>query len=89
MNYNNSVWRTLALVTQLGIGMLTPVFLCVFIGWFLDGKFGWHTLIPLMVLGFVSGLRNAYVLVKNAIPERDSDDRKSDLEKEKSHDEED
>lgn len=73
MNYKKGVWRTLALITQLGISMLTPVFLCVFVGWVLDKKFGWHTLIPLMILGFIAGAKSAYSLAKTTIRENDRD----------------
>ena len=79
LNFNNSVWRTMALVTQLGISILSPVILCVYAGYFLDKKFGWHTMIPLMLLGLAAGVRSAYVLVKNAIRQNEESEQKRDL----------
>lgn len=81
MNFNNSVWRTMALVTQLGISILSPVILCVYAGYFLDKKFGWHTLIPLMLLGLAAGVRSAYVLAKNAIRQNEQSTQKKEWEK--------
>lgn len=75
MGYKKSVWRTLALITQLGISMLTPIFLCVFVGWFLDNKFGWHTLIPLLILGILAGAQTAYRLAKYAIRDAEKTDQ--------------
>lgn len=89
MNHNNSVWRTLALVTQLGISMLTPVFLCVFVGWLLERKFGWNLMLLFIALGFVSGIRNAYLLAKNAVRDSDQPGLGINLKKEKSQDEKD
>lgn len=80
MGYKKSVWRTLALITQLGISMLTPIFLCVFLGWFLDEKFGWHTLIPLLILGILAGGQTAYRLAKHAIRDAERDRPKEEQE---------
>lgn len=66
MKYKKSVYRTLALVTQLGISMLAPILLCVFLGHYLDEKFGWHSFIPLLVLGILAGGRNCLLIAKHA-----------------------
>ena len=39
MKYKRSVYRTFALITQLGLSMITPIFLCVFLAVFLEKKF--------------------------------------------------
>ena len=36
MKYKRSVYRTFALITQLGLSMITPIFLCVFLAVFLE-----------------------------------------------------
>lgn len=63
MKFNAEVMRNLAMVTQLGISMLAPIILCVFVGYWLDNKFGWSTVIPLLILGILAGARNCYLLV--------------------------
>lgn len=66
MKLNKSVYTTLALISQLGISMIVPIFLCTFVGVKLDEKYGWATTIPLIIVGVLSGARNVYVLVKRA-----------------------
>lgn len=66
MKYKKSVFRTLSLITQLGISMIVPIFICVYLGNYIDSKFNLHTFIPLMVLGILAGFRNCYILVKDA-----------------------
>ena len=63
--YNRSVYQSLAVITQFGINMLVPIFLCTFVGWYLDKWF--HTAIwcvlPLFV-GALAGFRNIFILAK-------------------------
>lgn len=40
VKYNRNVYQALTMITQFGINMLVPVFLCSFAGMFLDRKFG-------------------------------------------------
>lgn len=68
MGFKKDVYRNMAMITQLGISMLAPVVLCVFIGYQLDGHFGWHTVIPLLLLGILAGCRNCWLLVKTLMP---------------------
>lgn len=74
MKYKKSVYRTLALITQVGISMLVPVFLCAFLGAYLAEKFGSFWIIPLFVTGCAAGFRNCYMLTKRA--NEDKSDRK-------------
>lgn len=66
MKYRKNVYRTLALITQLGISMLVPIFLCTFLGVYLEDKFSFHVFVPLLILGILAGGRNTYILAKNA-----------------------
>ena len=66
MKINKSVYTTFALISQLGISIIVPIFLCTFIGVKLDEKYGWATTIPLISTGVLAGVRNAYALVKQA-----------------------
>ena len=63
-NYNQ-IGRSLAMITQLGISILAPVVLCVFIGDWLDRRFGWSVTAVLLILGILAGARNAWVLMKD------------------------
>lgn len=60
---NRKVIRGLAMITQVGISMMTPIFLCAAIGWWLDRQF--HTqcwFIIMLVLGVGAAFRNMYVV---------------------------
>lgn len=75
MKYKKSVFKSLALITQLGISMMVPVALCVALGIWIDSKFHTYWVIPLMVLGMLAGGRNVYRL---AIAASKDDDSKKD-----------
>lgn len=63
--YDKSVFQSLALVTQFGITMIVPIFLCSFLGWFLDEKLGTSYLFVLLFfIGALAGFRNIYILSK-------------------------
>ena len=55
MHYKKSVFRSLAMITQLGLCVITPVFLCVFIGYQVDSHLGGSVMIPMVILGVLSG----------------------------------
>ncbi|MCD8038086.1 MAG: AtpZ/AtpI family protein [Lachnospiraceae bacterium] len=63
--YKRSVYQSLAVITQFGINMLVPIFLCSFAGMYLDRKFGtvfWFVL--LFFVGALAGFRNIFILAK-------------------------
>ena len=66
MRHKKKVFTTLALISQLGISMVVPIFLCTFVGMKLDERFGWSVTIPLIILGILAGARNVYGLVRQA-----------------------
>ncbi len=73
--FKKSDYRTFALITQLGLSMLTPIFLCIFVGSFLQNKFHIPLFIPLLILGFLAGIRNSYLLIKQTVDdEEDQED---------------
>lgn len=67
MKFEKDIMRNLAMITQIGISMLAPIVMCVFIGNWLDQKFGWSTILPLLILGILAGARNTWLLVKQQI----------------------
>lgn len=66
MKYKKSVYNTLALISQLGISIVVPIFLCTFAGVFLEEKFSIPVTVPMIILGVLAGARNAYYLVRHA-----------------------
>ena len=66
MKHRKSVVATLTLISQLGLSMIVPVFLCIFLGIKLEEKFDVSVTIPLIVTGILAGIRNVYALVKQA-----------------------
>ena len=72
MKFNKNVYRTIALVTQFGINMLVPIFMCSFLGIYLDRKLGTSfIMIILFFLGAVSGGYNVYRLSKRYLKKDD------------------
>lgn len=62
---NREVLRAFSLITQIGITLLTTVFLCIFIGYKMDEKFGTSFWFPIwLILGLLAGFQNIYNLVK-------------------------
>ena len=62
-----SIFRHLAMVTQLGFCVLASIFLCVFVGYSIDSRFETNTLIVFLILGTLAGGRSAYVLIQKMI----------------------
>ena len=55
--------RYLSLISQFGINMLVPIFMCSFVGMYLDRKLGTEfIMILLFFVGALAGFRNIYVL---------------------------
>ena len=66
MKHKKSVMATLSLISQLGISMIVPVFLCIFIGIKLEEKIDFPFTILFIILGILAGIRNVYALIKHA-----------------------
>ncbi len=65
MGFNKNVYQILALFTQFTINMLVPIFLCSFIGYFVDQKLNTNVFfIVLFFVGAIAGFRNVYILAK-------------------------
>lgn len=63
--YKKSVYQSLAVITQFGVNMLVPIFLCSFAGLYLDRRLGtafWFVL--LFFAGALAGFRNIFILAK-------------------------
>lgn len=88
MKYNRNVYQALMMISQFGINMLVPIFICSFAGMFLDWKFGtsfWMVL--LFFLGALAGFTNVFRFAKKiyetpAVTRRRSTKRQSDKKEE-------
>jgi len=74
MKHKKSVYTTFALISQLGISMIVPIFLCTFIGMKLDERFSTAFTIPFIIVGILSGCRNVYALVRQATTVMESEE---------------
>lgn len=62
--FDPKVVKMLALITQVGINMLVPIFLMAWVGLWVDEKFS-LSLFPLfLILGIGGGFRSVYSLIK-------------------------
>lgn len=67
MQQKKNVFRNFAMLTQLGLSIMTPIFLCIFVGYYIDTRFGTKLTFFLLILGFFAGGRNGYLLAKHTI----------------------
>lgn len=76
MKYKRSVYKTFALITQLGISMIVPVLMCTLLGAWLRDRFSLPVFIPLVIMGILAGGRNVYYLARraNEDPEDEKDE---------------
>ncbi len=68
------VFKMIALITQIGITMLSSVFVCGLVGYWIDNRFETHTFLIFLILGVAGGYRAVYSLVKQFIGQKE--DRK-------------
>lgn len=78
MKYKKSVYRNFALISQLGISVIVPIGLCIFIGVLIDKKFNSNFIILLIFLGIAAGARNAYRIAMASVKEEKKDDNRKD-----------
>lgn len=65
MKYQKNVYHAAVMITQFGINMLVPIFLCTFVGIWLDKKLGTQwIMVVLFFVGAMAGARNIYVFAK-------------------------
>lgn len=61
----NGVFKAFVMVTQVGISMMTPIFLGGALGWYLDHKFFMKCWFIIgLLLGIIAAFRNVYYLTK-------------------------
>lgn len=61
LKYHKTVYQALMMITQFGINMLVPIFLCSFAGMFLDRKLGTNVwMVALFFVGALAGFTNVF-----------------------------
>ncbi len=67
MKVNREILKSLAMINQIGITMMVPIIGCVFLGIFLDTKFGTSPLVLMIMIfvGMAVAFRNLYMLTKS------------------------
>lgn len=74
---NRNVHKALAMITQFSINMLVPIFICTFLGIFLDKKLGTSFLvIILFFMGAMAGFRNIMLMSRDIYGKDDKRRRK-------------
>ena len=65
VRYNKNVYHALMMISQFGINMLVPIFICSFAGMFLDRKFGTsYWTVALFFVGALAGFTNVFRFAK-------------------------
>lgn len=79
MKNNNEVFKSFAMVIQLGLSMLAPVILSTLLGVYLENRFSIPVAVPFVILGILAGCRNTWILVKSIIQDpKKKEDKKDD-----------
>ena len=94
VKYNKNVYQALMMISQFGINMLVPIFVCSFVGMFLDWKFGtsfW--MVTLFFVGALAGFTNVFRFAKRiyetpAVTRRRSTKKQSDKKEKSAYEEE-
>ena len=76
VHYKKSVFRSLMMVPQLGLCMITPIFLCIFIGYQADARFGTKLMIPMLILGVLAGARCAWKMAGTTLSQEKKEDER-------------
>lgn len=67
MREHKQVFKMITLISQVGITMLSSIFICSLIGYWIDNRFGTHSFIVWIILGIAGGYRAVYFLIKQFI----------------------
>lgn len=72
MKYHKTVYQSFTMITQFGITMLVPIFLCSFLGWYLDEMLQTSWLfVALFFIGALAGFRNVFILSRKIFETKD------------------
>ena len=74
MREHKQVFKMITLISQVGITMLSSIFICGLIGYWIDNRFETHTFIVFLVLGVAGGYRAVYSLVRQFMKKKEKQD---------------
>lgn len=78
MKYQRNVHHAAVMITQFGLNMLVPIFICSFLGMWLDKRLGTNWIMVLFFfVGALAGGRNVFLFAKR-IYSMDGDQRNRD-----------
>lgn len=66
-NSSRQVFKMLTLISQIGITVLTTIFMCMAFGYIFEKIFGINIMIWCIVLGVLSSFKSAYIVIKKYI----------------------
>ena len=68
MKDKHGIGQAIVMITQLSINMLVPVFMCLFIGIWLDKQLGtgWLTLV-FLILGIMASISSMFITLKTLL----------------------
>lgn len=74
MSSNKDNFKILTFISQFAINMLVPIFLCSFIGYYIDERMGSDVFfVILFFVGAVAGGRNVYLLARKTYSRKDDE----------------
>ena len=76
VRHKKSVMRNLMMVTQLGLSVMVPVFVCILAGSWIDKYAGTNLTIFLMFLGFLAGGWNGYKVAMTTLKMNEREEKK-------------
>ena len=76
--FDRSVYRSLVLISQFGINMLVPIWIMLWLGLWLDDKFGtsWLTIL-FFFIGAIAGGQNSYRMAKKIMDSKEKEEQRS------------
>ncbi|MBO6119020.1 MAG: AtpZ/AtpI family protein [Lachnospiraceae bacterium] len=74
--FKSDVYKSWALVLQLGISMLVPILLLIALAYFIKSKWNIDLMLFFVVFGLLVGVRNVYVILKNYVKTMDNGEKK-------------
>jgi ATP synthase protein I len=70
--FKSEVFKSWALVLQLGISIMVPVFLMIAFAYILENFFKIDVMLLFIIIGILAGVRNVYVILKNYLATMDT-----------------
>lgn len=74
--FKSEVFKSWALVLQLGISMMVPILLLVAVAYFIKTKLNVDLMLFFVILGVIVGARNIFVILRNYLNSMDKSTNK-------------